>query len=320
MLRRVGGSEPTLRLACDTDLSFRLALAGVAVERVPEAAVRYRQREGLARYLRSRYRRGFWEAFLAWKWQEFAFVEARARAGRRRSLRELVRAGAHLIGGDPEAAATSALDAMTVAALRLGRAAGSFDLMVGGWSTPPAPVRATYPRALTATPLAGAPPFVVRVPDRRTAIALAAALRCHPLLAAPPPGLAGVIGDRFGEEPPWARTCVRWVNRLGWRLHEDLAARRLEAAGSDDLAGVYATLHGVAAWLYGKACWTVVEVGNDAERAAQALGVEVHPAVLSDAGAVAAAVTGDAAPAVMRAVPLAAVGAALTWRPRFARQ
>jgi hypothetical protein len=63
-----------------------------------------------------------------------------------------------------------------------------------------------------------------------------------------------------------------------------------------------------------------VEVGDDAERAARALGIDVRPAVLGDAVAVAAAVAGDPAPGVARAVPLAAVAAALTRRPRVARR
>ena len=250
---RVGGFDPLLVHAEDADFCYRCGLAGYRLTPVPEARVHYRLRGSHRSLLRHRIERGYWSAFLAWKYQRFPFVLVRPRP---RVGREIAKAGALVALGRPREARRALLQTAAKASVHLGRWRGTLDILLLR-RRPPAILRPPFPTAgMIARPLpdgpaallTGEPPLVGQ---------LARALMADRSLVSPPLGLVGSAAANWAEPPPWSRRLARDARRAGWPIVVDPAARRIEVERPATWGEAYLALHGAFATQHAKGAYVV---------------------------------------------------------------
>lgn len=274
LLEQVGGHDPALRSTGDSDLAYRLALAGAPAVACDDAVVAYLTRDDLRSFLRQRYTRAYFGEVANRKYEAFAYHRARAKADRRSLVASVASAVVTAARHGVQPGTDAALDVAALAARRLGIARAKVDLHLGRVD-PPARLRPRdAEQRRTATPLPPGPSAVVEVGSWWAGAVLAAQLRSHPDLEAIPPGLATRIGDRWAERCPWAPRAVDEAVAAGWPLHRELAARRLDDVDPATWADAYLALHRIAGWLDGRlAVPCVIEVGTDARAVAEACGL-----------------------------------------------
>lgn len=252
----VGGFDERLHAGEDTDLSYRLALAGVSVVQADDAVVVFHPRSTIRGRIRQEIRNESWAQRRYWRYYHFAFANGRRIA---RPV-DIVPQIAMLVGwvllgrpGGRETAAEAAMRPVLTVADLIGIIVGWCGLRFGRFPgvppiAPPSSAARDATRAISDTPalVVGCGPVAAAV--------IRAALRLDHNLLVADRSLIRWAAARWEDPPPLSWSLAR---RTGWRQTADLA-RRIERERPTKAGHAVSIAHGAHASRHGGRVWVVV--------------------------------------------------------------